>query len=123
MKKRSPAQHGKPNTPSSASEAEPEPVIAVIEAMAMGKAVVTGNTGPGPQLVEDDISGTLCDPNDPDSIATKVINLLSDSQLRRQIGAHARLRAVNKFSVEALLRMNIEFYHRSVELRRMRMKE
>src|SRR5215510_8038255 len=97
--------------------------IAVIEAMAMGKAVVTSNTGPGPGLVEDDISGLLCDPNDPDSIASKVINLLSDSQLRRQIGAHARLRAVNKFSVEALLRMNIEFYHRSVELRRMRMKE
>jgi len=97
--------------------------IAVVEGMAMGKAVVVGRTGPGQELVEDDISGMLCDPHDPGSIASKIINLLKDSQLRRQIGARARLRAVSKFSVETLIRPNIEFYQRCVERRQMGMKE
>jgi len=97
--------------------------IAVVEGMAMGKAVVAGRTGPGQELVEDDISGVLCDPHDPVSIAAKVINLLKDSQLRRQIGARARLRAVSKYSIETQLRPNVEFYQRCVERRQMRMKE
>jgi len=97
--------------------------IAVIEGMAMGKAVVASRAGPLQELVEDDISGMLCYPHNPDSIATKVINLLMDSQLRRQIGARARLRAVSKFSIETLLRPNIEFYQRCVERRQMGMKE
>jgi glycosyltransferase involved in cell wall biosynthesis len=97
--------------------------IAVIESMAMGKAVVASRTGPGQELVEDDISGMLCNPHSPASIATKVINLLEDSQLRRQIGARARLRAVSKFSIETQLRPNIEFYQRCVERRQMGMKE
>jgi glycosyltransferase involved in cell wall biosynthesis len=97
--------------------------IAVIEGMAMGKAVVASRTGPLQELVEDDISGMLCDPRDPASIAAKVINLMADSQLRRQIGARARLRAVSKFSIETLLRPNIEFYQRCIERRQMGMKE
>jgi len=97
--------------------------IVIIEGMAMGKAVVTSRTGPGPELVEDDISGMLCNPYDPDSIAEKVIGLLKDTQIRRQIGARARLRAVSKFSVETLAVKNADFYQRCVERRRMGMKE
>jgi glycosyltransferase involved in cell wall biosynthesis len=92
--------------------------IVIIEGMAMGKAVVIGETGPGPELVEDEISGMLCDPYAPDSIAEKVISLLNDAALRRQIGARARLRAVSKFSVETLAGRNADFYQRCVENRR-----
>jgi glycosyltransferase involved in cell wall biosynthesis len=92
--------------------------IVIIEGMAMGKAVVIGRTGPGPELVEDEISGMLCDPYAPDSIAEKVIALLKDTPLRRQIGARARLRAVSKFSVETLVGRNADFYKRCVENRR-----
>jgi len=89
--------------------------IVIIEGMAMGKAVVTGKTGPGPELVEDDVSGLLCDPHDPASIAAKITGLLKDPSLRRQVGAHARLRAVSKFSVETLVGLNADFYRRCVE--------
>jgi len=92
--------------------------IVIVEGMAMGKAVVTSRTGPGPEMIEDDISGLLCDPHDPDSIAAKVIALLKDSQFRRQLGARARLRSVSKFSAEALVGRNVEFYKRCIENRR-----
>jgi glycosyltransferase involved in cell wall biosynthesis len=92
--------------------------IVIVEGMAMGKAVVTGRTGPGPELIEDEISGMLCDPHASDSIAEKVISLLKDTPLRRQVGARARLRAVSKFSVETLAGRNADFYQRCVENRR-----
>ncbi len=93
--------------------------IAIVESMAMGKAVVASQIGPGPEVVENDISGLLCDPHNPDSIAMKLINLLKDTSLRRQIGARARLRAVSKFSAETLVSRNADFYQRCVERRRM----
>ena len=89
--------------------------IVNIEGMAMGKAVVTGRTGPGPELVEDDVSGMLCNPHEPDSIAEKVIGLLADSERRKRIGRQARLRAVSRFSVETLVTQNADFYRRCVE--------
>jgi glycosyltransferase involved in cell wall biosynthesis len=92
--------------------------IVIIEGMAMGKAIVTGKTGPGPELVEDNVSGMLCDPRNPGSIAEKVTALLKDPLIRRQIGARARLRAVSKFSVETLVGLNIDFYRRCVEKHR-----
>jgi len=92
--------------------------IVIVEGMAMGKAVVTGGTGPGPELIEDEISGMLCNPHVPDSIAEKAISLLKDTPLRRQIGARARLRAVSKFSVETLAGRNADFYRCCVENRR-----
>ncbi len=88
--------------------------IVIIEGMAMGKAVVTSRTGPGPELVEDNVSGMLCNPHEPDSIAEKVVGLLADPQLRKRIGRQARLRAVSKFSVESLVGRNEDFYRRCV---------
>lgn len=92
--------------------------IVIVEGMAMGKAVGAGGTGPGPELIEDEISGMLCNPHVPDSIAEKAISLLKDAPLRRQIGARARSRAVSKFSVETLAGRNADFYRCCVENRR-----
>jgi glycosyltransferase involved in cell wall biosynthesis len=89
--------------------------VAWVEAMAMGKAVVASNTGPGPEVVEDGVSGLLCNPHQPESIAEKVIQLLKAPQLRRRLGAAARQRAVEHFSVEVLVGRNLDFYHRCVE--------
>ncbi|MGH9844470.1 MAG: glycosyltransferase family 4 protein [Blastocatellia bacterium] len=88
--------------------------IVIIEGLAMGKAVVTGHTGPGPELVEDGVSGLLCDPHNPDSIAEQVIRALNNQPLRERLGREARLRAVHKFSVEALVGQNEDFYRRCI---------
>ncbi len=84
--------------------------LAWLEALAMGKAVVASQTGPGPEAIEDGVSGLLCDPHDPNSIAEKIILLLNDQDLRRRLGHEARQRAVNLFSVETLVSRNQEFY-------------
>jgi glycosyltransferase involved in cell wall biosynthesis len=83
--------------------------------MASGKAVVTSQTGPGPELIEDGVSGLLCDPHSPASIADKVIRLLKDASLRRRLGSQARLRVVQQFSTGALVERNEAFYSRCVQ--------
>jgi glycosyltransferase involved in cell wall biosynthesis len=89
--------------------------IVIVEGMAMGKAVVSTRTGPGPELIEDDVSGLLCDPHDPHSIAQQIIRALKDEALRRRLGTTARQRAVEHFSVNTLVVQNEAFYARCVE--------
>ncbi|MBZ5605591.1 MAG: glycosyltransferase family 4 protein [Acidobacteriia bacterium] len=84
--------------------------MAWLEAMAMGKALVASTTGPGPEVVEDSVSGMLCDPHDPDAIAVRIIRLLTDPQRRRAMGAAARQRVEKHFSLHTLLDRNLEFY-------------
>lgn len=88
--------------------------IVIVEAMAMRKAVVSTLTGPGPEVVEDEVSGLLCDPHNPVSIAEKVIRFLQDAELRRRLGEQARRDAVERFSVEALVERNLAFYRQCV---------
>jgi glycosyltransferase involved in cell wall biosynthesis len=85
--------------------------LAWLEGMAMGKAVLGSRTGPGREVIEDGVSGLLCDPHDPQSIAAGLIRLLSDAPLRRALGASARRRAVDGFSEAAMLERNESFYN------------
>jgi glycosyltransferase involved in cell wall biosynthesis len=86
--------------------------LAWLEGMAMGKAVVGSNAGPGPEVIVDEESGLLCDPADPASIAERVVRLLTDKGLRRRLGVAARHRAVALFSEQAVIEHNERFYKR-----------
>jgi glycosyltransferase involved in cell wall biosynthesis len=91
------------------SHLENMPVV-WLEAMAMGKAIVASKTGPGPEVLEDGLSGILCDPFDPSSIAAGVLKLLKFRDLRLRLGKQARKRAVGNFSLDAILEQNVSFY-------------
>lgn len=86
--------------------------IALIEGLAMGKGLVIGNTGPAQEVVEQGVSGLLCDPFSPASIADAVITLLKNPESRRKMGARARERAVELFSLEKVVQRNEVFYRR-----------
>ena len=86
--------------------------IALIEGLAMGKGMVIGHAGPAPEVVENGVSGLLCDPYSPVSIADSVIMLLKDHQLRSRMGARARQRAGELFSLDTIVKRNEAFYRR-----------
>ena len=86
--------------------------VAWLEGMAMGKPVVAGNSGPGPELIQDGVNGLLCNPHDPRSIAASVIRLLQDPLLAERLGAAARQRVLQDFSADRLVQKNRDFYHR-----------
>ena len=86
--------------------------IAWLEGLASGKAVVASKTGPGPELIDDGVTGLLCDPHDPDSIATCIIRLLKDPELRQRLGSKAREVVKQRYDLEPIVDRNVEYYRR-----------
>jgi glycosyltransferase involved in cell wall biosynthesis len=83
--------------------------------MAMGKPVVAGRVGPGPEVLTDGVHGLLCDPHDPQAIADSILRLLQDPGLAERLAAAARERALSEFSIDHLVVKNEQFYHRCLE--------
>ncbi|MBN1592192.1 MAG: glycosyltransferase family 4 protein [Candidatus Coatesbacteria bacterium] len=86
-----------------------------IEAMACGRPVVFTRLGPGPEIIEDGISGLLCDPYDPSDIANKILRVLGDPDFAVRLGQHARKRVVESFSADVIIEKNIAFYEECIE--------
>ena len=77
--------------------------IAVLEAMAMGKPVVTTTTGGLPEVVQEGETGLLVPPGDADALAKAVIALAQDPARCRQLGEAGRARVATQFTVEAMM--------------------
>jgi glycosyltransferase involved in cell wall biosynthesis len=75
--------------------------IAVVEAMAMGKAVVATTTGGIPEVVVQGETGLLVLPGDAESLAETVVLLLEDRTRREQMGLCGKRRAQERFSLDA----------------------
>ncbi len=73
------------------------------EAWAAGLPVVQPRHGAFPELVEA-AGGVLVEPNDVDSLARGLIELLSDAPRREQLGQRARAAALGHFTLERMAR-------------------
>jgi glycosyltransferase involved in cell wall biosynthesis len=63
---------------------------AILEALAMRKAVVASRVGGIPEIIQEGKTGFLVDPEKPAAIAEKVIPLLKNPDLRRRLGDQGR---------------------------------
>jgi len=86
--------------------------IAWVEALAMGKAVVASRIGPSPEVIEEGVSGLLCDSYQPEAIADALLQALLSPDLRKRLGAAARQRAEKLFSLEKQIVENIAYFER-----------
>jgi len=82
------------------------------EAMAMEKAVIFTKLGPGPEVITDGETGLLCNPHQPEDIASKIVEVLSNPELSFQIGKEARLSVLEQFEITNLVKQNIAFYNK-----------
>ena len=62
----------------------------LVEAMACGLPVVTTTAGGITELVDHDVNGLLCDPEDVDAISRAIGAVIADAELRRRLGAAGR---------------------------------
>ena len=85
--------------------------VSWIEAMAMEKAIVASNIGWAKELIVDGEEGFLIHPTHHQAFANKIVQLLSDNQLRDKFGASARQKVEKQFSIEAVAEQNLSFYH------------
>lgn len=65
---------------------KPEPFgLVITEAMQNGAAVIASKYGAGPELIQNNITGLICDPIQPDDIANKIQYLLENPIIRNTI--------------------------------------
>lgn len=75
--------------------------VAVLEAMAAGRAIVATRVGGVPECVQDGQTGFLVPSENPNALAEAILKLLRDPHLRVEMGARARQIAQQEFSVES----------------------
>lgn len=75
---------------------------ALLEAMALGRPVVTTSAGGSAEVVVDGESGLVVPPRDAAALADAVCRVLSDPALAARLGANARRRVRERYSLEAM---------------------
>jgi mannosyltransferase len=75
--------------------------LTLIEAMAVGAALVASRAGAAELVVEDGITGALTPPGDVDALVAALEPLMRDPAAAAAMGARARARVVDKFSLDA----------------------
>ena len=80
--------------------------LALIEALACGRPVLAADGGGTRELLGD--AGVLAPPEAPPVFAERLSELLRDSSRRAALSAAARRRAVERFSVERMVREYVE---------------
>ena len=84
--------------------------LAFLEAMAAGLPVVATRSGGPQEVIEPDVSGVLVPIEDPDALAQALVDTLESAERRAALGAAARERVVESFSLEAVLRQYAQLY-------------
>ena len=72
--------------------------IKVLEYMASSRPLIASNIPIVRELVREDVDGLLFSPNDPEDLAYKVLMLLNDVELSKQLADSATERALTKFT-------------------------
>jgi mannosyltransferase len=84
--------------------------LTLIEAMSSGAALVASRAGAAELVVEDGVTGVLTPPGDVDALAAALEPLLRDPASAAAMGARARKRVVEKFSLDAEANKIAEVY-------------
>lgn len=82
----------------------------VLEAMATGLPLVVSRAGGNPELVDDGRAGCLFNPGDVEALVSVLLRLLDDAALRDEYGRAARQRALQHFSLSAMVQHYRDLY-------------
>lgn len=84
--------------------------LSIVEAMACGKPVVTTRIGGLPEIVEDGVTGLLCEPGDAAGLRSAVVRLWEDAGRCSGLGSAGREKALRQYSPEACYGRLLEAY-------------
>ena len=82
----------------------------ILEAMATGLPVVATRVGGNPELVDDGVTGRLVPSADSEAMATAILAYFDDPATARQHARAARQAAVQRFSLDRMVRDYLSLY-------------
>ena len=106
-----------PSITSESGDMEGIPVV-LMEAMVLGRPVVSTRHSGIPELVEDRVSGLLADEGDSEAIAAAIELLADDLELRRSLAEEARRKVEREFDAKQLGE-TLRAHYRSLHTRAM----
>lgn len=92
--------------------------LAILEAMASGKAIVAAETEGAKELIEDGKSGKLVSVKEPLKLAEKIGEFLSDEKMREDFGEQAQKTAIESFSLEKMIERTEKVYQNLIPNRK-----
>lgn len=87
----------------------------ILEALACGTPAVASAVGGIPEQIIEGKTGHLIPVGDADSMAERIHTLLSDDELRYEMGERAAEDAMRRFGLERMVREYSEFYNKVIE--------
>lgn len=72
--------------------------VSFLEAWSAGKPVIGARIGATPEVIREKIDGLLVEFDNPEDIAQKVITLLNNKRLRKNLGAAGQLKVYQKYT-------------------------
>jgi glycosyltransferase involved in cell wall biosynthesis len=85
--------------------------VAVLEAMASGKAVVASRVGGLAESILDGQTGLLVPPRAPEALADAITRVVREPSLGRELGRKGRARVLEQFTLEQMAVKNENFYY------------
>jgi glycosyltransferase involved in cell wall biosynthesis len=90
---------------------EPEPFgMVAIEAMSVGLPVIAANHGGLTDIVVNEKTGLLVPPREPQALASAMLRLINDLNLRQNMGQAGLRRQVEHFSLDAQVKQTTAMY-------------
>jgi len=84
--------------------------IALLEAMAAGKAVVGTRAGGIPEVIQEEKTGRLVDADDVEGLANVLVDLLQNPEMRKPLGVEARQGILRRFTPDTVVGEYIASY-------------
>ena len=89
--------------------------VALMQAMAQGKAIVATKVGGVPELVEDNKEALLVPAEDEFMLTRAISRLLHDPKLAKRLGENARAKAEQEFSLKKMIESYQKIYLELIE--------
>ena len=84
--------------------------MALLEAMASGRAVVASRVGAIPNVIEERVNGIMLSPGDVSGLTAALRDLLKNRELRVALGQKARETVASRFSAASMAKRYLEVY-------------
>ncbi|MCK6541059.1 glycosyltransferase family 4 protein [bacterium] len=87
----------------------------VVEAMVSGLPVIASNVGGIPSIIQDGVTGLLCNARDENDLAKKAILLLANDDLRLKLSENARKNTLTRNHPTEVARRTVDIYKKIIE--------